>query len=223
MLSFVENNLLSPDLLLSHKGEVIAEYEDMSPTLENLVVLLWLQQLHTGLPAIVKQKYGADLRSKTLASLKPEISLALPSLLEEAKSSDAHVMRSGTSQPFAFNRKRQQQSSQQQSFRPQSTRSQSFRPQQSSRDSSSRSRFRSPPLKVCSLCKAAGRESGHFLSACKFLTESDKRFMTRARQVIVEDDYTSDGNEYRDQGEDDAEEYAEDPIEEVKSSRCSRV
>jgi len=47
--------------------------------------------------------------------------------------------------------------------------------------------------------------------------------MTRARQVIVEDDYTSDCNEYRDQGEDDAEEYAEDPIEEVKSSRCSRV
>ena len=100
MLTFIENNLLSPELEMSHKGEDVDEFEDISPTLENLVVLLWLQQIHPNLPNIVKQKYGADLRSQTLASLKPEISLALPSLIDEAKSSDARVMRSGQQMSF---------------------------------------------------------------------------------------------------------------------------
>ena len=37
-------------------------------------------------PALAKQRYGTELRSKTLASLKPEISLALDPLLEEIHS-----------------------------------------------------------------------------------------------------------------------------------------
>ena len=40
----------------------------------------------TDLPALVKQRYGTELRSKTLASIKPEISQALDSLLEENES-----------------------------------------------------------------------------------------------------------------------------------------
>ena len=47
------------------------------------LVLSWLRLLHTDLPALVKQRYGTELRSKTLASLKPEILQALDSLLEE--------------------------------------------------------------------------------------------------------------------------------------------
>ncbi len=35
----------------------------MIPTLDNTVVLLWLQALHPGLPALVKQRYGAELRN----------------------------------------------------------------------------------------------------------------------------------------------------------------
>ena len=58
----------------------------MTPSLENTVVYMWLHLTHPGLPALVKQKYGAELRSKTLASLKPEISIALQSLLDELKS-----------------------------------------------------------------------------------------------------------------------------------------
>ena len=39
----------------------------MTPSLENPIVFLWLQHIHPGLPALVKQWYGADLRNKTLA------------------------------------------------------------------------------------------------------------------------------------------------------------
>ena len=222
MLSFVENNLLTPELLLTHRGEDIVEFEDVSPTLENMIVLLWLQQLHHNLPGVVKQKYGADLRMKTLASLKPEISLALPSLLEEAKATDAHVMRSGTGPP-SFNRqpRRQPPSG---SFR-QPPSGSSRRPFQS-RDQNNRTagRRRAPFNKVCPLCKASGRDAGHFLSACTYLPESDKRFMTRARQVIVEDgdEFDEPSYEYDD---DEDEVHPEEPPGDTpaQSSRCARV
>ena len=179
MLAFVENNLLIPGTTMTHKGDPIVEYEDMSPTLENLVVLLWLQQIHPNLPSVVKQKYGADLRSKTLASLKPEISLAIQSLMDEAKSFDARVMRLGQS-GSAFPRR-----SQSRNFQPAGPR----RFQQNSRPRSQfNKRERQPTQKLCPLCKAAGRDASHFLSMCQHLPEADKRFMTRARQVIVDDD-----------------------------------
>ena len=60
----------------------------MSPTLENIVVLLWLERIHVKLPALVKQRYGTELRNKTLASIKPEISQALSSLLTELSSNE---------------------------------------------------------------------------------------------------------------------------------------
>ena len=68
--------------------------EELSPTVENIIVFLWLQKIHEGLPALVKQRYGAELRSQTLASIKTEISQALESLLDELKSNnDAKIMR----------------------------------------------------------------------------------------------------------------------------------
>ena len=49
-------------------------------------------------PALAKQRYGTELRSKTLASLKPEIFLALDSLLEEIHSTaDTKVLRTTAS------------------------------------------------------------------------------------------------------------------------------
>ena len=45
----------------------------LSPSLKNLITLTWLRRIHKDLPFLVKQKYGPDLRAKTLASLKQEI------------------------------------------------------------------------------------------------------------------------------------------------------
>ena len=164
ILAFVDDNLLKRDGGLSHHGEMPAEDEEMSPTLENMVVLVWLQLIHRDLPRLVKQRYGTELRSRTLASIKPEISQALESLLSEIKSSeDVRVMRSGVANlPF-----RQRDGSQ--------------------RSSNTR------PSKVCPLCKQAGRaDHRHFLSKCPHLPDPDRKFMTRARQVFGAEDSERD-------------------------------
>ena len=83
--AFFEDNLLMQAGSITHHGEQPPIDEDLSPTLENTIVLLWLQLIHPGLPQLVKQKYGAELRNKTLASIKPEISQALSSLLDELR------------------------------------------------------------------------------------------------------------------------------------------
>ena len=78
-------NLLNKELF---GGLPLAYDEDLPPTLENTIVVLWLKTIPPGLPQLVKQIYGPELRNKTvtLDSLKPEISLAMSSLLDELKS-----------------------------------------------------------------------------------------------------------------------------------------
>lgn len=89
LVSFVDDNLLTADSGLTHHGDRITTDEELSPSLENLIVLLWLERIHPGLPSLVKQRYGAELRNKTLASIKPEISQALESLLAELQSDES--------------------------------------------------------------------------------------------------------------------------------------
>ena len=75
-------------------GQAVQEEEELTPTLENFAVLTWLKLIHDDLPILVNQRYGTELRSRTLASIRPEISQALNTLVEELQSSeDAKVMR----------------------------------------------------------------------------------------------------------------------------------
>ena len=159
LTAFVEDSLLRANGL-THNGEAVLEDEELTPTLENFVVLTWLRLIHPSLPRLVKQRYGTELRSRTLASIKPEISQALNSLLEEIRTSDdARILRAAVADDFR-------------------------RPRQSNR-SDSRARPRQPRQdKVCPLCKQAGRSmTNHFLSQCTFLPDSDRRFMVKARQI----------------------------------------
>ena len=82
LTAFFEDNLLTMGCGLTHHGSTAID-EDMSPPLENTIILLWLQLIHRDLPRLVKQRYGTELRSCTLASIKPKISQALSSLLDE--------------------------------------------------------------------------------------------------------------------------------------------
>ena len=52
--SFVEDSLLTADSLIKHHGEVSKEDEELSPSLENMIVLTWLRLIHRDLPALVK-------------------------------------------------------------------------------------------------------------------------------------------------------------------------
>ena len=157
LTAFIEDNLLTKDNGISHHDEKIEEDEEISPTLENMIVLTWLRLIHSELPKIVKQRYGTELRSRTLASIKPEISQALGSLLDEIQTNEAaKVMRTAASTKPKFS---------------------GFRAQGEYRNS--------VQSKICPLCKQAGRsEYGHFLSKCKFLPEKDRHYMVKARQIV---------------------------------------
>ena len=163
LMSFIEDNLLLANGSISHHGEVPGADEDMSPTLENLVVLTWLRLVHPELPNLVKQRYGTELRSKSLATLKPEISQALDSLLEEINSNaDAKILRSTASK-----------------FRQPPLRGSYNRFQKASTK---------PQVKSCPLCKQAGRNDRHFLSQCTYLPAEDRAFLAKARLASCIDD-----------------------------------
>ena len=122
-----------------------------------------LRLIDPELPKLIKQRYGTELCTRTLASLKLEISQALDSLLDELKcANEAKVMRTASSSFTQSPRRLPYQTS------PKATR-----------------RQRSPD-KPCPLCKQAGRTStSQFLSECKFLSPEDRRFMLKARQIVA--------------------------------------
>ncbi len=173
LMAFVEDSLLKVNSL-HHHGDQLTEDEELTPTLENLIVLTWLRLIHPSLPRLVKQRYGTELRSRTLASIKPEISQALDSLLDEIRSSDdAKILRSAVS-PGDYHR-----------------------PVQANRGPQRPMSRRPRPLKACPLCKQAGRsETSHFLSECRHLPESDRRYIVKARQLadIFDEDPDSEGD-----------------------------
>ncbi len=88
------------DGLVTYHGEPIRRDKDITPTVENTIDILWLRIINPSLPQLVKQKYGADLRNTSLASLKPEISQAMSSLLDELRSiEDTRAMRTAVTSP----------------------------------------------------------------------------------------------------------------------------
>ena len=167
LTAFFEDNLLTTNGGLKHQGQIPTEDEDMTPSLENVIVLLWLQLIHKDLPRLVKQRYGTELRSQTLASIKPEISQALQSLLDELRSSEeARVLRSSNFYPV--------------SQRP----SASWQP----RRDPALARSQRRPTPSCILCKQASRPSTHYLSQCSHLPLADKKFLTKARLIAALDE-----------------------------------
>lgn len=155
LMAFFEDNFLSVHGDLTHLGDQVTADEDLSPTLENTVVVFWLQLIHPGLPLLVKQKYGSELCNKTLASLKPEISQALGSLLDELRSiEDTKAMRIGSNAPKGHLNSGQGQP-------------------------------RRRPFLSCILCKTAGRpHNTHNLMDCRCLPDRDCRPWARSRMVM---------------------------------------
>ena len=164
--AFAMDNLLQPSDGLLHLGENVDEIEEMSPTLSNSLVTLWLHAIHKSLPALVKQRYSTELRSKTLISVRVDISESLNSLLAELQGETAaSIARAST-----YNASRRSQNRQ-----PFYQNKQPFYQQKSGR--------------FCAICDANKRPSDHFLSECPDLPEADRRFMkARTRTVGVEEE-----------------------------------
>ena len=52
-MAFVEDTLLHANSL-PHHGDVTTEDKELTPTLENFIVLTWLRFIHPELPKLVK-------------------------------------------------------------------------------------------------------------------------------------------------------------------------
>lgn len=188
IVCFFTDNLFTRSSKLTHKGKEPTVDEKLTPTLQNTVVLIWLERIHAGLPGLVKQRYGTELRNKTLASIKSEISQALDSMLEELGSGeDTRVMRLQPSRSSNYQRGRGNN----RMFRNQSSYRGSFNSQQPSNP------------KICSICKTANISGwdNHYLSQCKHLSDPDRKRLamstSRVRQVETgfEDEYYEDDYE----------------------------
>ena len=161
LMAFVDDNLMTVGGGISHHDEFPAVDEDLSPSLENMIVLHWLKLIHQDLPRLVKQRYGSELRSRTLASLKPEIYQVISSLMDEIHSiSETKIMRQAT-----YNHPRRPTRSGPARYHPQNKRTQLA-------------------TKQCPLCKQAGRTVyDHYLSTCKYLPEHDRLYISSTRIV----------------------------------------
>ena len=159
LLGFMDDNLLKANGSIRHHGENVTKDEELTPTLQNVIVITWVRLVHPDLPALIKQLYGTELRSQTLASLKPEISQALESLLEEIQStSESKVLRT------AF-----QQSSSQRNAHPQTP---------------PNTRVPGTRRKICPL---VSKQTDHsFTITLASVPTPDRQYLTRARQVMSE-------------------------------------
>ena len=70
VMAFIGDNLLTTSSEIIYHGEIPDTDEELPPSLKNFVVLTWLRLLHLSLPQLAKQRYGTELRSRTLASVK---------------------------------------------------------------------------------------------------------------------------------------------------------
>jgi len=140
---------------------MVTEDEELTPTLENMVILTWLRLIHPSLPKLVKQRHRTELKSWTLVSIKPEISQALSSLLDEiCASDDAKILHTVVS-------------------------SESHRPAQGNKGPYRNTSRKHHHDRIYPLCKQAGRsEMLHLLSDCSFLPDNDRRYIVKARQIV---------------------------------------
>ena len=60
LLAFVDDSLLRPENNITHHGENVRDAEDIQPTLENMIVWLWLRLLHVDLPRVIKQHRATE-------------------------------------------------------------------------------------------------------------------------------------------------------------------
>ena len=158
LVAFVEDTLLRTNSL-SHHGEITTEDEELTPTLENFIVLTWLKLIHPELPKLVKQRYGTELRSRNPGLTKTG-NFSGPYVLyisEIRVADDGKIMRSAVS-------------SSRKPIGPRAPYKATTRPYH--------------PAKSCPLCKQAGRpDSSHFLSECSFLPDQDRKYIAKARQI----------------------------------------
>ena len=194
LVAFFDDNLLKQGGTLKHHDETIEEDETLGPSLENCIVVMWLRLVHNDLPGMVKTKFATELRSRTVASLRPEISMALDSMLDDVHSKqEFKVMRSSIEshrKSFDSHRKGGYKS---------------FPGQKGVRFQDGRAHKKPyvPKKPYCAMCDSHGRPNNHHLMDCRWIPSDDREYISRkhaaARNIGVDeeeydDEYSSDGD-----------------------------
>ena len=179
--AFIEDNLMKVANGIQHNGIVVQNDEILSPTLQNLSVVLWLKAINPDLPAVVKQKFATQLKDNTLHSLRDDISESLSSLLADIHDREGSVSYTKSHNPQKPSRKYNNRPS---------------NPHKSPQPYPQKK-------KLCCLCESAGRHNAntHYLSECKYLPLRDKKYLSQIRDV------TADNEEYSEDDDDDDDEY----------------
>ena len=175
MYSFLEDQLLTKNGAILHEGVKRETDEELSPTLLNLLVTLWLHIINPSLPSLVKQRFSTQLRTQTVYSIREEISDSIPILLNELEEKECSIGRTG-----AYNRYRND-----------------YKGNVSKNEPRSRPKFNRPKYsnyrntkRNCCLCEAHGRPADHFLSSCPYLPPGDKAYFSnsKTRDILANDD-----------------------------------
>lgn len=195
ILAHLQDNLLCSGSRLKHDGSTPDKNEEISPTVERLAVLRWMELLHPSLPSLVQRTFARDLQQMTLKDLQPQIVDALDGFMEELRQDDVRSARVFAPAQTRYRSQPRQNFQKPQHYRddsPQlhdlkhsnSTRQQTRRPRSDTRKTSNAS-----PGQSCRVCKAEGRRYiGHSFFSCDYVSRAEKRNFVKAQQVDVEDD-----------------------------------
>ena len=200
MYSFLEDNLLTTNGDVLHENELVTVNEEFTPTLLCILVTQWLCTIHPSLPAMVRQRFPTQLRTNTVATIREEISDAIPSMLEEIQGRGINDCQSGTvsragrfqSRPDRFPGNKQ--------WKPRGN------------------------TKKCCLCDASGRPSDdHYIQFCPFLPPNDRKYLSKTRDIIVNDDNDETDNQDFEVNCSPVTCYSDDFVDNVSSSRRIQI
>ena len=169
--SFMEDSLITKASGVKHCGAKLENDERLTPTLQNITVMIWLDAIHRDLPSLVKQRFAITLRETTLYSIRSEISDAVPSLLQEIGSREGNISYSSSS----------------------------YRRKRSGKTGNQRGRLGN--RQKCCLCDAANRPGAenHYFQNCPFMPASDRKFLQSKIgdiEILSETEENDDDLEY---------------------------
>ena len=184
IVAHLQDNLLCAGSTLLHNGITPTQNEELSPTVERLAVLRWMELLHPSLPALVQRTFAHDLQRMSLKDIQPQIVHALDGFMEELRQDDARITR-----VFAApSRRRPQQAQQRPDFTrdsPDYTRDGRF-PRSRGRSAQKGGNGKSA-RESCRVCRAEGRPyKGHCFFTCDYVSKAEKRNSIAAHQVDVD-------------------------------------
>ena len=170
-------------VLLYKNNDVLEEDEELSPTLENFIVLTWLERIDPRLPDKTAATFGHQITGNTsLRDLQPEICVRIPAMLQELDEASANRAAIGAAAQDAS------------VFSP--------TPVHAAISFQRRGKYRgrsSAPLprvgdKFCRICFIANKGSprtytSHSIATCQRLSQRDKQDLAvRLNQLDIQDD-----------------------------------